>query len=249
MLRILIFVLPLFLHVLASADSLKQLTEQAIDRASQFVPDAKQVEEGAEQAARALDKSRTAIDEATLYNGSGVNLDLFNLQSSDIDIGALAGQGQQILQQDIHEDRYETHILVFVSSSMPDELIGNYLLQASRIQAPIVFRGLINDSMIDTRTWLSRIIENKPALQKTEPTILIDPTLYSRFAIADVPAIVATHADIPACLDNQCTTPEHDKVWGDVSLAWALGLMARQTERKDFKVRLKQTVKRLEHPL
>ncbi len=78
MLRILIFVLPLFLHVLASADSLKQLTVQAIDRASQFVPDTKQVEESAEQAAKALDKSRAVIDEAALYNGSGVNLDLFN---------------------------------------------------------------------------------------------------------------------------------------------------------------------------
>jgi type-F conjugative transfer system pilin assembly protein TrbC len=173
-----------------------------------------------------------------------------------VDVNDLAQQGKQLMNpyagQD--EDRYATRVLVFVSSSLPDTVIQNYLRQTQRIGGAVVFRGLVNNTMQDMRDYLARQIA---ALKETsgdhssiEPSILIDPTLFRRFDIDQAPVTVATEADIKPCITDQtpqgCPTPPFHIVRGDVSLAWALGLISRQSDSEALKARLRPLIRDLE---
>ena len=172
-----------------------------------------------------------------------------------VDVNDLAQQGKQLMNpyagQD--EDRYATRVLVFVSSSLPDKVIQNYLRQTQRIGGAVVFRGLVNNTMQDMRDYLARQIA---ALNETsidgpaiEPSILIDPTLFRRFNIDQAPVTIATQADIKPCItdrtENGCPTPPYYAVRGDVSLAWALELIARQSDTATIKDALRPLIKRL----
>ncbi len=172
-----------------------------------------------------------------------------------VDVSDLAQQGKQLLNpyagQD--EDRYATRVLVFVSSSLPDTVIQNYLRQTQRIGGAVVFRGLVNNTMQDMRDYLARQIAalNEPSGDgpAIEPSILIDPTLFRRFNIDQAPITIATQADIKPCItdrtENGCPTPPYYAVRGDVSLAWALGLIARQSDSDAIKDALRPLIKRL----
>ncbi len=173
-----------------------------------------------------------------------------------VDVNDLAQQGKQLMNpyagQD--EDRYATRVLVFVSSSLPDTVIQNYLRQTQRIGGAVVFRGLVNNTMQDMRDYLARQIA---ALKETsgdhspiEPSILIDPTLFRRFDIDQAPVTVATETDIKPCITDQtpqgCPTPAYHTVRGDVSLAWALSLISRQSDSEALKTRLRPMIRDLE---
>ncbi len=58
--------------------------------------------------------------------------------------------------------------------------------------------------------------------------LAIDPTLFSRFDIGQVPAIVLPAEPIPPCTRDGCPVPRHVKLAGDVGLPYALDLMARE---------------------
>jgi|GEM_PF-2366734 len=172
-----------------------------------------------------------------------------------VDVNDLAQQGKQLLNPyaGSDEDRYATRVLVFVSSSLPDTVIQNYLRQTQKVGGAVVFRGLVNNTMQDMRDYLARQIAalnepsgNGPAI---EPSILIDPTLFRRFNIDQAPITIATQADIKPCItdrsENGCPTPPYYAVRGDVSLAWALGLIARQSDSDAIKDALRPLIKRL----
>ncbi len=169
--------------------------------------------------------------------------------SPGIDIGDLSQQGHA-LTGSIYEqtDRYETQILVFISSSMPDKTIENYLISSARIDAALVLRGFVNNSLADTREYLARLImrinnETTPI----EPTILIDPTLYERFGIESVPTIIVTESQIKPCLNlSDCPVPIYHKVSGDVALSWALDYIARQVPNDQLKTTLRPLAKEIE---
>ncbi len=173
-----------------------------------------------------------------------------------VDVNDLAQQGKQLMNpyagQD--EDRYATRVLVFVSSSLPDTVIQNYLRQTQRIGGAVVFRGLVNNTMQDMRDYLARQIaalnESSSTEPPVEPSILIDPTLFRRFDIDQAPVTVATEADIKPCITDQtpqgCPTPPFHVVRGDVSLSWALSLISRQSDSEALKARLRPMIRDLE---
>ncbi len=173
-----------------------------------------------------------------------------------IDVLDLAQQGKQLMHPhaDSNEDRYQTRVLVFVSSSLPDQTILNYLRQTQRIGGAVVFRGLINNRMQDMRDYLARqltaLSEASDEPHTIEPSILIDPTLFRRFNIDQAPVTVVTRSDIKPCISDQkphgCPTPVYDAVSGDVSLGWALGLISRQSDSKALKASLRPLIRELE---
>jgi conjugal transfer pilus assembly protein TrbC len=179
------------------------------------------------------------------------NPELFNFTpASPVDIEKLVNQGQSLMGRiDDQSTRYESQILVFVSSSMPVKTVRNYLQQTRKIGAAIVMRGLINDSMVDTRQYLAKTLDKyqpRHTTAKPGPTILIDPTLFSRFDIQQVPTTIVTESQIKPCEANVCPIPVHHKVSGDVSLTWALGLISRQISSEALKQSLRALIKDME---
>jgi type-F conjugative transfer system pilin assembly protein TrbC len=118
-------------------------------------------------------------------------------------------------------------ILVFVSFSMPDRTLKNYLEDASRIGASLVLRGLVDDDLLATQHAIRDLV-GKGAVDREGAGFLIDPTLYTRFGIEQAPTILVTETPVAPCNELECPTPSHIKLAGDVSLAWALERIAAE---------------------
>lgn len=110
-------------------------------------------------------------------------------------------------------------VYVFISFSMPEASIKAWLEQARLADAAVVLRGLVNNSLTDTMKAVSDLYG---ADQQRAEAALIDPTLYARFGIDQVPAVVVTATAADPCMKIDCPTPEFLSVFGDVPLRYAL---------------------------
>jgi len=166
-----------------------------------------------------------------------------------VDISKLANQGEDIYRSTQEgEKRYESQVLVFVSSSMPDQTVARYLNQSRQINASLVLRGFVDDTLPSTKVYIHDILLAS-ADPKAKSSILIDPTLYERFSITQVPSIVVTESEIQPCMKDACPPPVHHIVSGDVSLGWALGLVGRQIKSEVLKSKLRPMIQTLEGSL
>ena len=105
-------------------------------------------------------------------------------------------------------------IIIFISFSMPKQSIKDWLFEADKIGANVVMRGLINNSFKDTIGAIYDLIKYNQV-----QGIAIDPTLFKKFHINKVPAVVVVDS-----FDN------YDVVYGDVTLDYALRAIAHHGE-------------------
>lgn len=161
------------------------------------------------------------------------------LRKAQVDIQKLVEQGQAILDGDVQEAKVEDKVAVYimVSMSMPKQTLLNLIEQAEKIGAPLVFRGMINGSIKNTAQALIDLMGDDQEKNKNR-SLSIDPTLYSRFNINQVPAFVVASQPANRCMDGDCPTPEHYVLFGDVTLDYALDRVSRKQPEweKDIKV-------------
>lgn len=111
--------------------------------------------------------------------------------------------------------------VIFVSFSLPEAKLQELLAEAEQVGAMVVLRGLVND---DLNTTLARI----SATTKQQGTgLVLDPTLFSRFGVEQVPAFLLPLESIPPCDVDDCKTPPHVMASGSVSLHYFLDLVQR----------------------
>ncbi|PWY53806.1 type-F conjugative transfer system pilin assembly protein TrbC [Legionella qingyii] len=82
-------------------------------------------------------------------------------------------------------------VSVFVSFSMPDTLLEETLKESSRLHIPAYLNGLYHDSMRDTALKVMELSKQIPNLN-----LAIDPTLFERFGIQQVPALVVDEGNV-----------------------------------------------------
>jgi type-F conjugative transfer system pilin assembly protein TrbC len=249
MLRILMLALFILIFSVSHADSqsVLKISEDAMQKASEYRPYAVQFSDKASvNALKESNKALSELDTKKPVLPSMPKLDLLSIPTpKPVDIGQLGLQGQDLMGSiDEQTSRYETQVLVFVSASMPIKTVKSYCHQTSHIGAALVFRGLVNDSMKDMQQYLATIVDKENPDKHS--TILIDPTLFDRFAIKQVPTAVVTESEIKPCLSEGCPTPVHHKVKGDVSLVWSLGLVSRQIDSAALKSTLRPLIKDME---
>jgi conjugal transfer pilus assembly protein TrbC len=113
-------------------------------------------------------------------------------------------------------------IVVFVSFSMPDASLKQWMKQAELIHAPVVIRGLIHNSFKETIQKMAALTnDNHGGVQ-------LDPTLFRRFQIKQVPAVVVWKES--DCLSNQSCVENYDVIYGDVELSFALQKISGQND-------------------
>lgn len=110
-----------------------------------------------------------------------------------------------VLKDDVEE---KTELVVFVSTSMPKASLKALFLEAERMGARLVFRGLVNNSFQETLKIFEEIGVNGD----------IDPELFEKHEITSVPTITLTSAE-------KANHPLVDHVVGNVSLMTALELI------------------------
>lgn len=123
----------------------------------------------------------------------------------------------------------EDQLYVFVSRSMPDELIRAYSLDANHSGAVVVMRGISEDETLDSFIRGELVQNIKP--DGAGALVQIDPRLFDAFSVDVVPSIVYTNQSLAnLCMDAQstqhgCTGFNDDdfyKISGSVTVKYAL---------------------------
>ncbi|MCP3922730.1 MAG: hypothetical protein GY714_09120 [Desulfobacterales bacterium] len=140
----------------------------------------------------------------------------------------------------IHKDE---KVLVFLSSTVPESTIRNYLYQIDRIKCKntvFVLRGFIGGikKMVPTLKYLSSILLKDPYCDPTESkciaydvNFLIDPESFSEFNINKVPAF------------GYKNKSEKSVLYGDISLSYAFKKF-KSVSNSDY---INENIKKLEN--
>lgn len=111
-------------------------------------------------------------------------------------------------------------LMIFVSMSMPEQMLQQYAAQAKRFNAVLMMRGFVGDKMSITKDVLQRL--NASGAQWE-----ISPEPFKTFKIDKVPAIVLATAESASITEEGCAKPEtYTAVFGDLSVYDALDKMS-----------------------
>ncbi len=116
-------------------------------------------------------------------------------------------------------------VLLFTSLSVPAASWRAAARDAARIGAPLVLRGVAEESLPTTARRITA------RLGGGEVGVAIDPRLFRLFGIARVPAVVVIPGGVPPCRSRGCADdqpPPFDRVTGNLSLAAALEAIAAE---------------------
>jgi conjugal transfer pilus assembly protein TrbC len=229
-------------------DNASTRSTDAVERASRLSRDADFTDKLEREAERALSAAGQASPDRT-PTLSVPEIDEQALAKARKDIEALLADPRLALSDASPADDNNLRPLIFVSFSMPEDSLRSLLSEAGRTGSPLVLRGLVDNSMQRTTARLGELLGTKngrEASAESTPSLAIDPTLFERFDVDKVPAFVLPQDTIAPCTPEGCPVPEHLKVAGDVSLAYALGAMARESGGTTLGDRAEQWRQRLE---
>ncbi len=111
--------------------------------------------------------------------------------------------------------------IVFISFSMPEGQINALMQEAKTIGATVALRGLINDDFQETFITLRQLAGELDA------GLIIDPTLFKRFAVTTVPTFVLPLDSVQRCEKHNCPVPEFVKASGSATFQYFFDLVAR----------------------
>lgn len=132
-------------------------------------------------------------------------------------------------------------VYVFASFSMPDASLNSLIRQGELTGVPIVLRGLVNNSIEATMRAVHALYT---AGEEPESGAVIDPTLFQRFAVDQVPTVVVAERAAGVCMPTDCPIPEHVKIAGDVPLGYALDRIA--VAKPEYRHQLRSLMRKLE---
>ena len=132
-------------------------------------------------------------------------------------------------------------VYVFASFSLPEASLRALIRQGELAGVPIVLRGLVENSVEATMRRVHSLYEEG---ETQESGAVIDPTLFARFGVDQVPTFVVAAYAAGACTPQSCPTPPYVKIAGDVPLRYALERIA--LAKPEFRSELDALMKTLE---
>ena len=121
----------------------------------------------------------------------------------------------------------ESDLMIFVSFSMPPEMLMNYAQQAKRFGGVLMMRGFVNDKMSGTKAAIERL--NAAGVEWQ-----VSPEPFKKFKIEKVPSIVlASSNDVESVTADGCATPDaYTLISGDIQVFDALDKMRLRSQPK-----------------
>lgn len=146
-----------------------------------------------------------------------------NAQSTKADFERLARPGAAQAQPP--KPKYEEDLMVFVSMSMPEQMLMAYAQQAKRFNAVLMLRGFVDDKLSKTREVIMR-------LNKSGARWEVSPEPFKHFKIDKVPAFVVATAESGKVTEEGCARPDtYTSIFGDMSVLDALDKMALRAQK------------------
>ncbi|WP_308925855.1 type-F conjugative transfer system pilin assembly protein TrbC [Janthinobacterium sp. J1-1] len=127
------------------------------------------------------------------------------------------------------DQRPDAGLFVLVSLTMPPGSLDRLAAQAGKAGATLVLRGMLGGSFKKTTELIADIIRKHPGTQ-----FHIDPTLFRRFNVVQVPTFVLTvrPEDNQTCGRDCDANNTFARVAGDVSLDYALEHLSKQGDQR-----------------
>lgn len=113
------------------------------------------------------------------------------------------------------QDSNKSRLLVFISSSMPENMLKQYALDARRFGGVLVLRGFIEGDLTKTISFIK-------SLNKGGVEAIISPHGFRQMDVRHVPTIAVISASTECYLSDCERTPLYDKISGSVTLKYAL---------------------------
>jgi len=137
----------------------------------------------------------------------------------------LGADSEGAAQSEATEPRYgNKQVFLLASFSMPPNVLRSMMDEAISLDIPVIFRGLVNNSVFDTQVALQAVFGDDAKLVGFG----IDPTIFTRFQIEAVPQLIVTRDQIDVCETTGCEgdpVPVHDRVGGNIPLKDALQMI------------------------
>lgn len=151
------------------------------------------------------------------------------LQRTRSDISKLFDQAQGQKMPTAMEQKSGPQFYLFVSFSMPSVTLKRLLRQASRIEGSLILRGLVDDDLEKTKDKITELLEvDDLGHAQIKGGLAIDPTLFERFDISQVPSFVLTHKPAERCTEAGCPNIDYARLSGDSTIEYVLETMARE---------------------
>ena len=151
------------------------------------------------------------------------------LERARTDIDKLLNQAEGQPHPSPMDERHGPQLYVFVSFSLPEITLKRLLTQASRIDASLILRGLVDDDLGKTRAKITQLLDaDSQGNTRIKGGFAIDPTLFERFNITQAPSFVLTDAPAARCTESDCVSIDHVRLSGDIPIDYALETMARE---------------------
>lgn len=159
--------------------------------------------------------SRSVLERALGRAGKNVSKTTAPLPAED-QAGRLAGR--------LSEPPRGSEVIVFMSLSVPAAAWREWSVEAARIGAPLLLRGVARGGL---RVTVKRVGTYLPP----NAGAAIDPRLFRLFGIEAVPAVAVVPGGVPACKSRGCSAdpaPPHDVIGGNIGLEAALSIIATE---------------------
>ena len=160
--------------------------------------------------------SRSVLERALERAGKNASKTTAPLPAED-EAGRLAGR--------LSEPPRGSEIIVFMSLSVPAAAWREWSVEAARIGAPLVLRGVAQGGL---RATVKRVGE----YLAEGAGAAIDPRLFRLFDIEAVPAVAVVPGGVPPCRTRGCSAdpaPPHDVIGGNIGLEAALAAIAHES--------------------
>jgi len=157
------------------------------------------------------------------------------IEAPDIDFEVLGDTLGYDMEAEIksHEDPVKETLYIFVSFSMPDDLIKDYIQSAAQVDGLVVISGLLNNKFLDTVSKIEDFVYVEDG--EAKGGVMIDPKAFETFGVTTVPTIVLAENMLEPCRTAECDReiPIHDRISGAVTLEYALTQFARDGDMKE----------------
>ncbi|MDX1924144.1 MAG: type-F conjugative transfer system pilin assembly protein TrbC [Rickettsiaceae bacterium] len=155
--------------------------------------------------------------------------------NQDMELESSKSANQEISNK-IQEHNSNTHLMVFVSSSMSIELLKSYFKEASKFRGTLVFNGLPGESFKNLQNIIFSIqgirntnqIQNQATDLQALAHVVIDDESFKKYNITLVPSIVLSKEEECSSIIS-CPTI-YDKVTGNIGIIGALRVFAEKGE-------------------
>lgn len=168
-------------------------------------------------------RSQLNSNRASTNAVAGQDMSVLKSEATKSDFQRLARPGA--MQGQAEKPKQAEDLMIFVSMSMPEQMLMNYASQAKRFNAVLMMRGFIDNKLSTTRQVLMR-------LNRAGARWEVSPEPFKHFKIDKVPAIVMASSESGSITEEGCARPEtYTSIFGDMAVLDALDKIALRGQK------------------